>query len=111
MNQLPPDMELRPDVTADDLLAELTKMSNQALFGRDERGEGDELGIITAFRAIVIVGAAVGMRMDGSLAPCVMGVFNGDQSPHSKATLPKLADKLRQIARDLDAKHARGQAS
>ena len=111
MNEPPRDFELRPDVTQEDLLVELQKLSNRIIFGREETGDPNEPGIITAFRSVVIVGAATGMRMDGSLAPCVMGVFNGDKSPHATAALPKLADKLRQIARDLDRMSGRQEPS
>jgi hypothetical protein len=111
MNQLPDDMELRPDVTLDDLLGELQKLSNRVIFGREEIGDADKPGIVTAFRSVVIVGGAVGMRPDGSLAPCVMGVFNGDKGPAARATLLKLADKLREIARDLDRMSGRQEPS
>lgn len=100
---IPLDLELRPDVTVADLLDELTKHANLLIFGREERGAPDERGGLTAFRAVVIVGAAVGLDMAGEIRPAAFGLLNADGSAHGMACRPKLVKKLRQIANDIEA--------
>lgn len=99
---VPPGMDLRPDVTVNDLLEELTKHANLLIFGREERGDTNEPGTSTAFRAVVIVGAAVGMAVDGAIRPAVFGLLNADGSRHGMACRPKIIRKLREIADDLE---------
>jgi hypothetical protein len=103
MTNPPEDLDLRPDITVQDLLDELTKHANLLIFGRDERGGDDQPGTRTAFRAVVIVGAAVGMRTDGTLAPASFGVLNADGSKSGELCRPELISKLRQIADDMEA--------
>ena len=99
---VPPDLELRPDVTVENLLDELTKHANLLIFGREERGDTNERGGLTAFRAVVIVGAAVGMDVTGEIRPAAFGLLNADGSAHGMACRPKIIRKLRQIADDLE---------
>ena len=103
MTTPPEDPELRPDITVQHLLDELTRHANVLIFGREERGDDDQPGTRTAFRAVVIVGAAVGMHMDGAISPAAFGVLNADGSEHGQLCRPKLIRKLRQIADDMEA--------
>lgn len=96
------DLEMRPDITMDDLLATLTRQSNMLIFGRPERGDEDQPGELTAFRAVVIVGGMLGLNTSGEIGPVAIGVLNGDNSAHARRTWPKLAAKLREIATDLE---------
>jgi len=99
---IPDDLEPRPDVTLDDMLALLNRQSNIIIFGRPERGDENEPGILTPFRSVVIVGGALGIGPDGKLVPLAMAVLNGDGNGYSKTTWPKLAERLREVARDLE---------
>lgn len=102
---LPADLELRTDITQQDMLDVLSKHANLLLFGREEEGDANEPGELTAFRAVVLVGGMVGLSADGQVVPVAIGLLNGDESSHSKTVWPKLADKLREIARDIDMFH------
>lgn len=96
------DLEMRPDITMDDLLATLGRHSNMLIFGRPERGEEDQPGELTAFRAVVLVGGMLGLNLSGEVGPIAIGVLNGDNSPHARRTWPKMAAKLRTIADDIE---------
>lgn len=96
------DLEARPDITMDGLLATLTRHSNLLIFGRSERGEEDQPGELTAFRAVVLVGGMLGLSPIGEVAPIAIGVLNGDNSAHARRTWPKMAAKLRAIADDIE---------
>jgi hypothetical protein len=98
-----PDLEMRPDITQDELLRELTRHSNQLLFGRDERGGENDPGELTAFRAVIIVAGILGMHVEGDVRPLALGILNGDDRPHARRCWPKMARRLRAIADDLDA--------
>jgi hypothetical protein len=96
------DLEMRPDITMDDLLATLTRHSNLLIFGRPERGEEDQPGSLTAFRAVVLVGGVLGLNPIGEVDTIAIGVLNGDNSAHARRTWPKMAAKLRTIADELE---------
>lgn len=96
------EFEMRSDVTMDDLLATLMRQANVLIFGRPERGADDEVGELTAFRAVVIVGGMLGLDPSGKIGARAIGVLNGDTTPHARRTWPAMAAKLREIADDLE---------
>ena len=73
---VPDDLELRPEVTMEDLLETLTRHTNQLIFGRDERGNENEPGEPSPFRAVVIVGGLITSTLLGlGVTPTVFYTF------------------------------------
>lgn len=105
---IPPDVDLREDISQDSLIDVLGGATNRIMFGTETPTEGTENA--TPFLAVVVAGAGVGMLHDGRASVFALGTSNMTNSPLASACLGKLADKLEQIASALraDASHPGG---
>lgn len=104
---VPDDLELRTNLTQDHVIDELDRKCHLLMYGREEVGDPDQLGELTPFRSVVIVTGLIALTPRG-VAPIAIGTFNGGDDPHARSTLPKLAEKLREIARDLELLSQKG---
>lgn len=100
---VPPDLDASRQLSQDDCLAMLSRLTNQLLFGRDTPlEEGELVTLATPFQCVVVVGGMVGMDIEGHIQPLAIGVLSAAPTPHARSTYGKLARKLRQVAADLE---------